>query len=562
VVVGSGAGGSTAAMVLAERGWDVVILEKGPNYLGDLRDPTPHTLLSNDELKSTIRGFEDPDVLAEPRTYRHHRRQKHPDAVGDVNDIPSTVGGGTVHWDAKTPRYWDIDFKKRSMLGPAPGASVQDWPFAYEDLVPFYEAIERLIGVQGDVRKLPGDPTLKHAPRGSGYQYPMPPGPAQYASLKFVDAARQLGYHPYPTPMAINSERYHGRPACNDCGFCSGYGCPIHARVGALAPLRRAVLAGAEVRPESFAYHVHRNGRRATGVSYVGPAGRSHRIHADLVVLAGSAIETIRLALLSELPDRHGLIGRYLMFHWFTTGFGSFLSERIHAYRGRSTTHDMDDFADPDFPGARQAARQAGLPYIRGGVVEMGGTQDVMAEALTYKRLLEMATPEKPFGTQFKQMMRDSLLRDRLLGAAMIAEDLAYRRNFVDLDPRVRDANGFPVARITYAPGNHELTAQKFYIPHLTALVKQTGAHAAAAIPDTSSGMFPVARGDVPDGAHIMGGMRMGHDTRKFVCDPHGRVHAFDNVFVCDGAVFVTSGAMNPTLTIMATALRNARHFA
>ena len=81
-------------------------------------------------------------------------------------------------------------------------------------------------------------------------------------------------------------------------------------------------------------------------------------------------------------------------------------------------------------------------------------------------------------------------------------------------------------------------------------------------MPNTSSGAFPVAQGDVPRGAHIMGGMRMGRDHRKFVCDEHGRVHAFDNVFVTDGAVFPTAGAMNPTLTIMAVALRNARHFA
>src|SRR5205807_7153140 len=95
IVVGSGAGGSTAAMVLAHRGWHVVIFEKGPDYVGDLRDPTPHSLFSNDELKSQFRGFEDPDPIAEPRTYRHHRNQKRPDFVGDVNDIPSTVGGGT-----------------------------------------------------------------------------------------------------------------------------------------------------------------------------------------------------------------------------------------------------------------------------------------------------------------------------------------------------------------------------------------------------------------------------------------------------------------------------------
>src|SRR5439155_18975022 len=163
VVVGSGAGGGIAAMVLAERGWDVVVMEKGPNFVGRIGRPNPRSLYSNDELKSIIRGFEDPDTIAEPRTYRRSASDAKPAAVGDVNDIPSTVGGGTIHWDAKTPRYWDIDFRKRSMLGRYLGASVHDWPFDYHHLVPFYEEVERLICVQGDVHKLPHEPTLKHA---------------------------------------------------------------------------------------------------------------------------------------------------------------------------------------------------------------------------------------------------------------------------------------------------------------------------------------------------------------------------------------------------------------
>ena len=561
VVVGSGAGGGIAAMVLAERGWDVVVMEKGPNFVGRIGRPNPRSLYSNDELKSNIRGFEDPDTIAEPRTYRRSASDAKPAAVGDINDLPSTVGGGTIHWDAKTPRFWDIDFKQRSMLGPVPGASVKDWPFSYRELVPFYQDVERLIGVQGDVHQLPATPTLQHAPRGT-YQYPMPPGPPQYGSLQLAAGATSLGLHPYPTPMAINSRAYGGRPACNDCGFCSGYGCPIHARAGALAPLRHAVDAGAEVRPDTFVHTVRWSGRRATGVAFVGPAGRHHTMRADLVVLAGSAIESIRVAKLSRFPDPHRILGRYFMMHWLTTGFASFFSERMHAYRGRSTSHDLDDYADPDYPGAREAAQSAGLPYIRGGVCELGGSQEVMQEAMAYKMLLQETQPQQPFGTKFKQMMRASLLRDRLVGAEMIGEDLPYRTNFVDLDPKVRDANGFPVARITYSPGNFELTAQSFYIQELTKLMKAAGADVTAAVPNTSSDMYPVAQGDVPTGAHIMGGMAMGKDSKRFVCDEHGRVRAFDNVFVCDGAVFPTSGAMNPTLTIMATALRNARHFA
>lgn len=252
------------------------------------------------------------------------------------------------------------------------------------------------------------------------------------------------------------------------------------------------------------------------------------------------------------------------MMHWFTAGTGIFLSERIHADRGRSTSHACDDFADPAFPAAQLAAAAAGLPYIRGGVLELGGSQDPIAEAQTYRFLLSTALGMAglpSFGRPLKELMRASVLRDRLLGVEMIAEDLPYPTNTVDLDPKVKDYRGVPVARITYSPGQHELVAQTTFIPLLTAMIKAAGADVAFAVPETSSSMYPVAAGDVPGGAHIMGGLRMGDDPSLSVTDGIGRFHELDNVVAADGSVFPTSGAHNPTLTIMATALRNAREW-
>ena len=181
------------------------------------------------------------------------------------------MGGGTAHWDAKTPRFWDIDFQKLTMLGPQPTAEVTDWPFSYEEIAPYYDEIEELIGVAGDVAGLPAETTLAHAPRSR--PFPMPSGPPQYSSSLVAKGGEALGLHPFLVPMAINSRPYAGRPACNNCGFCVGYGCPIMARVGALAPLRQALLHGAELRVESTVVKVTTRRRRATGVTWLDSQG-------------------------------------------------------------------------------------------------------------------------------------------------------------------------------------------------------------------------------------------------------------------------------------------------
>ncbi len=556
VVIGSGAGAATAAMVLASGGHDVTILEKGRNFFTDLESQRPGTLFSNDELKMN-RNFGAPDPITDPRVFRTSVHDTAP-YVGSVQPLAQTVGGGAVHWDAKTPRFWDIDFQKLSLLGPITGAAVEDWPFDYAEIAPFYDEMERLIGVQGDVAALPAL-TRAHAPRTE--PFPMPPGPPQYSSLVVSEGCRKVGLHPFPAAMAITSEEYDGRPACNNCGFCSGYGCPIQARVGALAPLRKALLSGARLMAGSQVVRIEWSGSRASGVTYLDEDGNRHTMAADQVVIGGNAIESSRLALLSSLPDPHGVIGRYMMFHWFTDGSGIFFSERLHAHRGRDHTHDIDDFANPDFPGARAAAREAGLPYFRAGKIELGGTDRPLDEATQYQQILGLIAPERPFGVEFKRLMRSSLLRDRLLGLTLMGEDLPYATNRVDLDPTVRDWRGVPVARITYAAGRHELAAQAFYMPWVVKLLKASGADVAIALPEEPSQRFPIGAGVTVQTAHVMGGMRMGLDAATSVTDGIARHHFLDNVFVADGGVFPSAGGHNPTLTIMATALRNAQHW-
>src|ERR1700730_3788649 len=151
IIVGSGPGGSTAADILTAAGWSVVIFEKGRNHLIDTADP-PRLAgdYSNDEIKFMFRHFLGPDPPREPKTFRRAEDDGDHIHVGEVNSLPTTVGGGGVHADGKVPRFREDDFSVASTFGPVDGANVADWPITYEDLEPAYAEAERLIGVAGD----------------------------------------------------------------------------------------------------------------------------------------------------------------------------------------------------------------------------------------------------------------------------------------------------------------------------------------------------------------------------------------------------------------------------
>jgi choline dehydrogenase-like flavoprotein len=557
IVVGSGPGGSIMAMVLAEAGWDVVIFEKGPSYYSNVDGQGPFfpTVFSNDELKAIYRYFEQTDPLAYPRTFRQNSSQNAANTyVGDVDDLANQVGGTFPHSDCKFTRMWDIDFKGLSLLGPVPGADMADWPFEYSEIAPYYDELETLIGVQGDVGSIPAL-VQKHQPQHK--PFPMPPGAQQRSSILLAAGAKRIGLHPFYFPMAINSVEYNGSPACNNCGFCSGYGCPISAKPVNLIPLRRALRTGrADLRAQTTVLKVNFTGRRATGVSYLDPQGNAGGESADVVVLSCSAVLTPYLALLSGLPDPYGRIGLRIMFQNFYDGFAIFLNQRVHAYKGRSNTQCMFDFNDPNFPGARAFAKLVGLPYIRAGLCELGGSQQPIAEGMVYQQILGLLPGVQFFGRPFKELMRASLLRDRLAGVDCFGTDMPYLTNNVTLDPTVKDLNGQPVPRITYQIGKFEKASQDFFVPLLSAMCGASGAQLYAAVPASLvSSLSGVA---VPTGYHTMGGMQMGVNPATSVVDGDGRMHQMDNVYVADGSVFATSGGSNPTATIMAVALRTA----
>ncbi len=540
IVIGSGAGGGPVAYVLAKAGKKVLVLEAGPCHLDFLDDPArqPVPRFSNDELKLERRKLIETNDRLEPRTWRNTPADgdRIAELTGNVQALPKTVGGGCLHADLKMPRFEPTDFQLGSLLS-VPGTSFADWPVDYAELEPFYAWGERLLGVQGRQGANPFE-----GPRST--PYPMPPGVPMYGGSVVGTGLAALGYTMFPYPAAINSMPYDGRPACVDCGFCSGYPCPTNAKGStAVTMLRSALVSGnCQLRAETRVVRLIANAAKTaiTAVEAIGPDGERVMFSADRYVLAASPIEDARLLLLSDpdgLGNSSGMVGRNLTFHYQTRVLGIF-DQRVHGYRGRTVAECFADFrGKPNDPA-----------HPLGGIVEISGGGFPIGEAGFYSQIINQAKLGKWDGALFKSLMRQSPGRDRVMVLVMVGEDAPQTSNRVDLDPAIVDLDGLPVARITYQNHAFELDAETFYQPKLMDIFSAAGARYTA----------PAPREAIPSSQHIMGTLRFGSDAATSVCDRNGRFWDIGNLFASDGALFPTSSGYNPTMTIVALALRVA----
>ncbi|HXJ32545.1 MAG TPA: GMC family oxidoreductase [Candidatus Eisenbacteria bacterium] len=568
-IIGSGAGGGTAAHVLTAGGKNVLVLETGPltyDFLDDpKRDPVP--LHSNDEVKYEVRMWIDPIADLDPRTFR--QGASGPATLNeDVNQLPRLVGGAFGHADVKTPRFTKVDFRLKTaveeLIGATPmlavpgfgsdsaSANFADWPFSYDDLEPFYTEIEQLYGVQG----------AEDNPYAStrSKPYPMPPGVPMYLGLKLAAGCmatsldgRVLTPHHFPATAA--SQFYDGRPPCVDCGMCSGFGCPNNSKgAPAVVTLRKALLSGrCQLRYNATVMRLGVAGGRVTDVEYVDADGAPQTASADAFILAASAIESARLALLSGVPSASGQIGRNLMFH-LQTNVNGFSPERIHGQRGRAVTHGVSDFrgVEPGGEALRVFSTPDGPRLRLGGVCEFGGSQGlpITEDGWVYALQLGVAP-----GQALKNALRDGALGQHLFGLIMQAEDAPQLANQIDLDPTVKDVFGRPAARVSYDTHPFEKETRDFYIPFLREVVTKAGGTNAFITPcDLALG--------APTSRHVMGTLRMGSDPATSVVDAGGKFHEVENLYTCDGSVFVTSSGWNPTLTLMAVAAKIAHGIA
>jgi choline dehydrogenase-like flavoprotein len=591
IIVGSGISGSIFARVLARSGaWDVVVLEKGRNLFSGLGSGAVGNVFVNDEVGYQARTapfMQDP--LLEPRTFRSDPSAGIRSHVGAVQFLPTTVGGGTVHYDAKLRRFREVDFIANSLMGGSPGrpaiagTTYTDWPVTYSEMEPFYAVVEEILGVQG-AAVLDGGWVKNPNPYESWRSTPFPMGPGvdMLSGLLVADSARRLGYTPAAAPTGINSRPYRGRPACVDCGFCIHYGCPINARSSGVWPLHDALATGrARLVSDANVVGVEftnsgKGGFRATAVVYLDAEGRTRGLAGDLVVLANTPIEATRLSIRSGISrppegsdvaalrpassEPSGLLGRNLMFHYQTIAI-AVVDRDIHPGRGRSSTHTVDAFAGS---GPSAEGFDPGVP--RGGVVEAGGHYDPVTAA--------DALPGRTFGRAHKRYMEIGPFSRRLLSLTMQGEDMPQLTNYVDLDPEVVDVFGEPVPRITYRSHPYEREASAYYGPRLLELLEGVGARGSAydvhpllaavvrpapeAVEGGAAGGTGGPADDVPDTAHIMGTHRAALRPEGGPCDPFGRYWAFDNLYHAGGGLFCTAPGFNVTLTMAALAYRSA----
>jgi len=528
VIVGSGAAGGVMAKELATAGFHVVVLEQGP-YL-HAQD------FAHDEVKVLFQEQLVNNQKLQPSTFRKSETEKaRPQKSIEYCRI---VGGGSVHFTANYWRFHESDFRERSQWGEVPGASLADWPIDYQDLEPYYTKAEYELGISGLAGANPFE-----APRSK--PYPLPPLPVKSSGVLFERAARKLGLHPFPAPMAIISRDYQGRSACQHCGFCMFFGCEWGAKSSTLATVIPAAekTGRCEIRPGCYVRKVETNAEgRATGVIYFNAARKEVFQRARAVILCANGAETPKLLLMSKsnrfpqgLANSSGLVGRNLMVDLGCISCGLF-EHPLNEHKSVMVTRVIHDHyvADPKhsfYGGAGIDARFIGPPALFA--------------------LAGLPADAPRWGREFKQMLAHYFSRSMVLLAHTTC--LAQEKNSISLDPDVKDAWGLPAVRVTYDFHADDLKTLRFSQEKEMEILDAAGALKTWTFP-TDSDIFPTR--------HLMGTCRMGADPKSSVINTDHRTHDVPNLFLCDGSSLVTCGRQQPTATIQALAYRAAERIA
>lgn len=549
IVVGSGAGGGIASHVLATRGLKVLCLEAG-RTIDPFKDFYTHIF----GFDWTYRGEGKPGQygklpqgmgwkITEWTDHLYTIPDEEPYALAPGAKFTWTrlraVGGRTLTWGRGSDRFGPLDFKPKSLQG----GWGEDWPISYDDVSPYYDKVEQLMGVAG------GSESLHNAPAG---QHLLPPFDPRCGELLIKKGATKLGIKSIPLPLAVLSKPYHGRPECHYCGGCNK-GCQVGARYstlcGVLPELKK--LSNFTLRPYSAVNTILMDSKtgKAKGVSYIDTQNKQEfKAYSKAVVLAASNIESVRILLNSRnrdfpagLANSSGTLGRYLTEHVSFSSVQGFFPQLA----GRPTTND-------DGPG------QACLYIPRYNYGRTGQKKYHGGWRLNFYTGCGMdpgpGASLPGFGSAYKKKIKELYPAGFSMGG--YGEGLAFDWNYVEIDPDgLRDPWGIPQVRFH--------TSAEY--PEAYAMMDEMYAQIEDVLKASGAEIFPYKKGNpYPLGSvtHEAGGARMGDDPRTSVLDKWSRCHDVKNLLVADAASFVSHPEKQTTLTLMALAYRASDHLA
>jgi choline dehydrogenase-like flavoprotein len=554
-IVGSGAGGGMAAKILSEAGLKIALLEAGPKY--DPANPEQMTQLkwpyeSPRRGASTTRPFGDFDaayggweIEGEPYTTKQ----------GTKFDWfrSRMVGGRTNHWGRISLRFSPRDFKHKSYDGLG-----DDWPIEYDEVAPFYDRVDKMIGVFGTKEGMPNEP--------DGFFLP-PPKPRLH-ELMIKKAGTKLGIPVIPARMSMLTRSVNkDRSPCFYCSQC-GRGCAVYADFSSSSVLvNPAVKSGhVDLYDNAMAREVLTNSEgKATGVAYVDKTDlEEYRVMARVIVLAASAGETARLLLNSKssrypngLANASGVVGKYL--HDSTgSSRAAFLPQLMDRKRYNEDGVGGMHLYIPWWGDNKK------LDFARGYHMEFGGGMRMPSYGFVnaiesmngkYPGRDGQMKPAGGYGVGLKDDYRR--FYGATIGFAGRGESIAREDNYCEIDPTVVDKWGIPVLRFNYTWSDHEIKQAKHMQDTFEQLIHEMGGVPLGTKPgaDTMYGLENPGRI-----IHEVGTTRMGNDPKKSVLNKYSQAHDVKNLFVVDGGSFVSQADKNPTWTILALSMRASEY--
>jgi len=502
VIIGTGAGGGTLANELAQKGVDVVALEAGGRYL-------PEDYI-NDEWES----FSQLAWLDARTTSGDWRVAK--DFSGLPAWIVKAVGGSTVHWAGASLRFREHEFKAKSTYGEVAGATLLDWPVTLAEMEPYYDKAEFKMGTTrtNGIPGLPGNTNFKVMKAG----------------------ADKLGYTECHTGrMSINSQPRDGRAACGQVGFCF-QGCKFGAKWStAYTEIPKGEETGKlEVRERAHVLMIeHDDSGKVTGVVYADKDGNHQRQKARAVCIAGNSIESPRLLLNSAsskfsdgLANSSGQVGRNYMRHMTGSVYGVF-EKPVRMWRGTTMAGIITDESrhDPSrgfVGGYEMETLSIGLPFMA-AFLDPGA-----------------------WGRSFTSAMDGY---ENMAGMWLVGEDMPQETNRITLHGERKDQYGMPIPNVHFDDHPNDLAMRAHAYKQGAAVYDAVGATRTFPTPPYPS-------------THNLGTNRMSEKASDGVVNKWGQTHDIANLFVSDGSQFTTGAAENPTLTIVALAIRQADYIA